>query len=438
MPALAARVVTITPAASVRGTLRVPGDKSISHRALICAALATGRSRIRRILRSADVESTAGVLRSLGCPIPPLDERIGIDGVGVRGFNAPLTDLDCGNSGTTVRLLAGAVSGHSFPARFIGDESLSRRPMKRVAEPLTAMGAKFEFEGTDGLPLTVRGGKLKPLVWSSDVPSAQVKSALLLAGLVSGVSVTVREPVRSRDHTERMFASAGVKMSILDAAGGYSATVHPAGAHSPLDIDVPSDPSSAAFFAALAALSSGGELQMSSILRNESRWGFFHALRRMGAKLSEGSVDARAGESVVGELRVAPSKLVGVTITATEIPSMIDELPVLACVAACAEGETVVSGATELRVKESDRIASVVANLKAIGAHAEESPDGFRITGSDRPLSGRVVTGGDHRIAMAFGVLAAIPRNAIEIDDRECVSVSFPGFWTELTKVLKH
>jgi len=423
----------------VEGRVRIPGDKSISHRALICAALATGRSRIRHILRSADIESTAGVLRNLGCAVPPLDERIAIDGVGLRGFRAPAGDLQCNNSGTTVRLLAGAVSAHPFASRFVGDASLSRRPMRRVAEPLTAMGARFAFEGEDGLPLVVHGGSLKPIAWSSKVPSAQVKSAVLLAGLVGGVEVSVREPVRSRDHTEAMLRAAGVK--IVTTGGGdrdasYSVTLRPASALNPLDIDIPGDPSSAAFLAALAAVATRGEISMTSVLRSETRWGFFHTLRSMGVRILEGSVDERGGERVVGELRVAPASLRGVAVAAETVPSMIDELPVLACVAACAEGETTVTGAAELRVKESDRIASVVTNLRALGAEAEELPDGFRIIGSDRPLTGRVITGGDHRIAMAFGVLAAIPRNEIEIDDRTCVAVSYPGFWTELARVL--
>ena len=421
----------------VEGRVRVPGDKSLSHRALILAALSTERSSVRRILRSADVESTAGALRALGCAIPPLDDRIGIQGVGVRGFQAPKQELDCGNSGTTVRLMSGAVAGHAFSTRFVGDASLSRRPMRRVAEPLTAMGASVEFEGSDGLPMTVRGGSLKSLEWTSKVPSAQVKSAVLLAGLVGGVEVTVRESERSRDHTERMLASIGVRMSIRDKGESYSATLHPAKSLQPLDIDIPADPSSAAFFAALAALADRGELQMSSVLRNDTRWGFFETLRLMGARVGESSVDVRAGEPVVGELRVAPGKLVGIEVPPSRIPSMIDELPMLACLAACAVGETVVSGAAELRVKESDRIAAVVSNLVAIGATAEETPDGFRIMGSDRPLSGRVLTRGDHRIAMAFGVLATLPRNQIEIDDRDCVSVSYPDFWKELSKVCK-
>ena len=422
----------------VEGRVRVPGDKSLSHRALILAALSTGRSSVRRILRSADVESTAGVLRALGCPIPALGDRMEIQGVGVRGFRAPAADLDCGNSGTTVRLMSGAVAGHTFASRFIGDASLSRRPMRRVSEPLTAMGASIEFEGADGLPMTVRGGSLNKLEWSSKVPSAQVKSALLLAGLVGGVEVTVRESERSRDHSERMLASVGVRMSIRDKGDGYAATLHPAKSLAPLDIDIPADPSSAAFFAALAALAERGELQISSVLRNDTRWGFFDTLRRMGAKVGESSSDMRAGEPVVGELRIAPGKLVGVEVPASRVPSMIDELPMLACLAACAEGETIVSGAAELRVKESDRIAAVVSNLVAVGATAEETSDGFRITGSDRPLSGRVITRGDHRIAMAFGVLAALPRNNIEIDDRDCVGVSFPAFWSELAKVRKN
>ena len=421
----------------VEGRVRVPGDKSISHRALILAALATGRSSVRRILRSADIESTAGVLRALGCAIPPLDERMGIQGSGLRGFRAPDRDLDCGNSGTTVRLMSGAVAGHGFASRFVGDASLSRRPMRRVAEPLTAMGASVEFEGSDGLPFTVRGGTLKPVEWTSKVPSAQVKSALLLAGIVSGVQVTVHEPARSRDHTERMLASVGAKVALGGSGAGYSATLHPVKSLAPLDIDIPTDPSSAAFFAALAALADSGELQMSSVLRNDTRWGFFDTLRKMGAKVGESSVDLRAGEPVVGELRVAPGKLAGVRVSAELVPSMIDELPILACLAARAEGETIVNGAAELRVKESDRIAAVVSNLVAVGATAEELPDGFRIVGSDKPLKGRVTTRGDHRIAMAFGVLAALPRNEIEIDDRECVGVSYPGFWAELAKVVR-
>jgi 3-phosphoshikimate 1-carboxyvinyltransferase len=415
----------------VHGTVRVPGDKSISHRALMFSALAQGTSRVRGILRSADVESTAGVLRALGAEVPPLGDAIAVRGRGLRGLRAPASDLDCGNSGTTTRLMAGIVAGHPFAARFVGDASLSRRPMRRVAKPLGAMGAAVRFDRDDGrLPMTVHGGALRPLRWTSETASAQVKSAILLAGLVGGVEVTVEEPALSRDHTERLLAALGVPL----ARDGAAVTLTPVESLPAADIAVPGDPSSAAFFAALGALAASGSLTIADVCLNDSRTGFLRALKAMGARVETGATAERLGEPV-GSITVHASSLRGLELDPAEVPSMIDEIPMLACLGARAEGTTIVTGAEELRVKESDRIAAVVNNLRRLGADAEELPDGLRVQGSDRPLRGRVGTEGDHRIAMAFGVLGALPGNEIEIDDRECVAVSYPGFWADMRAV---
>ena len=415
----------------VAGALRVPGDKSISHRALIFSALASGVSRVQGILASADVRATAGVLRSLGVPVPDLGASMEIAGVGPTGLRTPDGDLDCGNSGTSARLLAGVVAGSGLSGRFIGDASLSRRPMRRVQRPLEVMGARVELEAHGGLPMTVRGGPLTQIEWTNDTSSAQVKSCVLLAALCAGVEATVREPIRSRDHTERMLAAHGVEVWVNEGAvllfGGQSL--------SPLDLDVPADPSSAAFFAALAALAPKGELLLERVCVNETRTGFLAALAEMGASVEMEENVLRSGEWTANVHVTAGGTLRGVTIGRAAIPTLIDELPLLACLAAYADGETRVTGAEELRVKESDRISAVVSNLKALGADAEELPDGFVVTGTRPRLRGTVTTYGDHRLAMAFGVLAALPGNEIAIDDRDCVAVSYPRFWEDLHRV---
>jgi 3-phosphoshikimate 1-carboxyvinyltransferase len=416
---------------TVAGTVQVPGDKSISHRALILAALADGESVIRDVLVAEDTASTAYALRALGMDAPPLGPEVRIQGAGIRGLQSPGADLDCGNSGTTVRLLAGAVAGHPFSATFVGDESLSRRPMRRIAEPLSAMGARVSFAAADGLPMTVQGGNLKHVAWTSEVASAQVKSAILLAGLVAGVPVSVREPRPSRDHTERMLRSLGVTVtSSRDAVTKLT----PAAALEAFDLTVPGDPSSAAFFLALAALSSSGSITLPRVCVDTLRTGFLRAIRNMGATVKVSDTREATGEEQ-GTITVASGSLRAIHVRESEIPAMIDELPLLACVATRAEGETVVRGAAELRVKESDRIASIVDNLRALGADAEAFEDGFAVRGSDKPLRGTVRTGGDHRIAMSFGVLGCVPGNEIRIDDRECVAVSYPGFWQDLRNV---
>ncbi len=425
----AARAQSLT----VSGTIRVPGDKSISHRALIFGVLAVGTSRIQGILESADVQSTAAALRALGASIPALSSNMLIDGCGPRALRSPQFSLDCGNSGTTTRLLTGLIAGlDGVSARFEGDASLSRRPMRRVTTPLAAMGARIAFEGAgahDGLPMCVDGTTLHDIVWQSAHASAQVKGALLLAGLASGVSVEVLEPEQSRDHSERMLRDRGVSLASLP----NGVRMEGQQTLSPRDTHVPGDPSSATFFAALAALADRGTLRLVDVCLNPTRTGAFDVLRRMGMALRLEDVRVVGGEPM-GTLVVGPGALTGTRIHGAEIPRCIDELPMLACVAARATGETVIGDASELRVKESDRIRAVVENLRAIGVDAEERPDGMRIVGSTRPMAGRVRTHGDHRLAMAFGVLAALPGNNVLIDDPDCVAVSYPLFWRDLSQ----
>ncbi|HEX6627322.1 MAG TPA: 3-phosphoshikimate 1-carboxyvinyltransferase, partial [Gemmatimonadaceae bacterium] len=401
-----------------------------SHRALILASLAEGESGIRGILESEDVHSTAGVLRALGASIPPLASTIRIKGNGVRGLKQPRSVLQCGNSGTTTRLMAGIVAAHPMSARFEGDESLSRRPMKRIAEPLSYMGAKFDFDRGDGLPMTVHGMDLRSVDWDTKASSAQVKSAILLAGLVAGVEVRVTEKSPSRDHTERMLRSIGADVE----NAGRQVCLRPSPRLRPIEIDVPADPSSAAFLVALAALAKEGELLLSDVCLNPTRTGFLDVMNRMGARIDV--VEQReSGGEIVALLRVRPSQLTNAVVGGGDIGSIIDELPLLACVAAGAGVELEITGAEELRVKESDRIAVVVQNLRAVGADVEELPDGLRVHVSRAPLAGTVDPRGDHRIAMAFGVLSAVTGNRISVANPQCVAVSYPRFWEDLRTV---
>jgi 3-phosphoshikimate 1-carboxyvinyltransferase len=415
----------------VGGSLRVPGDKSISHRALMFGALGDGESVVRGLLTSADVKSTAGMLRALGVEIPDVTtDPMRIRGVGRASLRAPSAPLDGGNSGTTTRLMSGILAAAPFASTVIGDASLSKRPMRRVAKPLTAMGARFEFANGDGLPMIVHGGSLQGLTWFSETASAQVKSAILLAGLVADVPVEVHETAATRDHTERMLRGRGVDVR----TEGLVVSLNPNGTLAALDTDVPGDPSSATFFAALAALAGSGSVEITHVCTNHSRSGAFQVLSRMGALVGFENMRDDGGEPVA-DLVVSPRLLRATEIHPDEVPSLIDELPMLACVAACAEGETRVTGAHELRVKESDRITAVVTALRAVGADAEELPDGFVVRGSDRPYAGHVITHGDHRIAMAFGVLGARFGGTITVDDPACVDVSYPGFWMDLARI---
>jgi 3-phosphoshikimate 1-carboxyvinyltransferase len=375
----------------ISGSVRVPGDKSISHRALILSSLATGVSRVRGILDSEDVNSTATALRALGAKIPTLGPEMTVEGLGLRGLRAPTLALDCGNSGTTTRLLAGVVAGNPFSARFEGDESLSRRPMMRIADPLTKMGARFEFDRGDGLPMAVHGGDLQSVDWNTRSASAQVKSAILLAALVSQVEVRVTESNASRDHTERMLRAMGVDIE----NEGNHVCLRPARKLDPIDVAVPADPSSAAFFVALATLANGGELVLNDVCLNPTRTGFLDVIRQMGADI-RAEQRTNAGGEEIGTLTVKPAPLQNFSVGEKQVPSLIDELPLLACVAAGAGVELVITGASELRVKESDRINTVVQNLRAVGARAEELPDGLRVVGGGRKFAGIVDPRGDH------------------------------------------
>jgi len=302
--------------------------------------------------------------------------------------------------------------------------------MRRVARPLEAMGARVSLPSHGGLPMTIDGGALNGIDWSSDVASAQVKSAILLAALVARVSASVTEPTLSRDHTERMLAARGARITSrgtrVELAAGSTLRA--------VDVSVPSDPSSAAFFAGLTAASDSAEVLLERVCVNPTRMGFFALLSRMGARVTETNRRDEAGEAVADVL-VRSGALKGTTVGAADVPAMIDELPLLACLATRASGETIVTGAGELRTKESDRIAAVVANLRAVGATAEELPDGYRVIGARSNLRGRVVTHGDHRLAMAFGILGALPGNEIAVDDPACVGVSYPGFWDDLDRL---
>jgi 3-phosphoshikimate 1-carboxyvinyltransferase len=417
-------------ALTVSGTIRVPGDKSISHRALILASLADGESTIRGILDSEDVNSTAGVLRALGASVPALSQSFVIKGSGIRGLRQPRSELQCGNSGTTTRLMAGVVAAHPVAAQFVGDESLSRRPMKRVAEPLSYMGARFDFARGDGLPMTIHGTALRSIDWDTKASSAQVKSAILLAGLVAGVEVRVTEKSPSRDHTERMLRSAGVDIE----NDGKQVCLRPTTQVAPLEIDVPADPSSAAFFVALAALAREGELVLTDVCLNPTRTGFIDVMQRMGARIDIVERTENGGETVAS-LRIRPSELRSAVVGGADIGSIIDELPLLACVAAAAGVNLEIGGAEELRVKESDRIATVVNNLRAVGAEVDELPDGLRVHASRGVLAGIIDPRGDHRIAMAFGILSAASGNQITVRDPGCVAVSYPRFWEDLRAV---
>jgi 3-phosphoshikimate 1-carboxyvinyltransferase len=417
-------------ALKVSGAVRVPGDKSISHRALILGSLAAGESRVRGILDSEDVRSTAGVLRSLGVELPELSPDMRVSGRGLTGLRAPSTPLDCGNSGTTTRLMAGVAAGNPFKSRFEGDASLSRRPMKRIADPLSSMGARFEFDHGDGLPMVVHGGSLRSVDWNTKTASAQVKSAILLAGIVAEVEVKVTETSLSRDHTERMLRAMGVDVE----SRGNQTSLRPAPRLAPIDVDVPADPSSAAFFVGLASLAGAGELDLSEVCLNPTRTGFMDVMKEMGADIRVHDQRHAGGEDV-GTLTVRPATLRRIAVTAAVVPTLIDELPLLACVAAGAAVELEITGAAELRVKESDRINAVVQNLRAVGALAEELPDGLRVMPGPRDFSGVVDPRKDHRIAMAFGILSAATGGRITILDPECVSVSYPGFWTDLRRI---
>jgi 3-phosphoshikimate 1-carboxyvinyltransferase len=350
---------------------------------------------------------------------------------GRGSFRRPIEVLDCGNSGTTTRLLLGLLSAHQFSATLTGDRSLRRRPMRRVTAPLSTMGARFIERNGDGLPLTVEGARLQPLSYEMPVSSAQIKSAILLAGVAGEVPVSVHEPHgRSRDHTERLLRSFGYRV----AEGEGWIRFSPDGRIEPFDIQVPGDPSSAAFLVGAAMLAEGGELQISGVAVNPTRIGFLEVLRRMDGHVGIENTTTHFGEPV-GDLLVRPGALRATEVAAGEIPGLIDEIPLLAVLASRADGITAFRQVGELRVKESDRLGLIAENLRAVGARAEVVGDDLIVEGGNRAPRGKVRTAADHRLAMAFAVLRTLPKAEIRIDDMACAAVSFPGFPETLRRV---
>ncbi len=413
--------------------LRPPGDKSITHRALVLGALADGPCLLDRPLTSLDARSMAGALRRLGVTISPLrpGKRVTVVGRGLRGLRPPGAVLHCGNSGTTARFLLGVLAAFPFAAKLTGDASLRRRPMRRVTVPLSAMGARFEELHGDGLPIIVHGGTLEPLTYDLPVAAAQVKSALLLAGLVGGVPVRLTEPAASRDHTERMLTALGVGLE----RRGRAVALKPAGHLPAFSLRIPGDMSSAAFLIAAALLSEGEPMMLHEVGVNPTRTGVLRVLERMGARVELAATGEALGEPLA-DLVVHPSGLSACEVTAEEVPSLIDEIPVLAVLASRAEGRSVFRGVAELRVKESDRLELIARNLRAVGASAEARADTLWVEGSGRPPVGRVETAGDHRLAMAFAVLGTVTGSRIELSETGSVAVSYPGFFHDLRRVI--
>jgi 3-phosphoshikimate 1-carboxyvinyltransferase len=416
--------------APLEAEISVPGDKSISHRALMLSALTNGRCEITGFLEGEDCLSTLRVLGLLGVECErPSEGTVVVHGR--RGvFEAPSADLDCGNSGTSMRLLSGILAAQSFRSRLTGDASLSRRPMKRVVEPLRLMGARLETEGEGAAPpLVVEGGPLQGIHYETPVASAQVKSAILLAGLFAEGITTVVEPAASRDHTERMIAHflGDLRRTVVPMERRVRVSVVGHQKLESRDFAVPGDLSSAAFWLVAAAASPGSRVLVRGVGLNPTRTGVLAVLVRMGARVRE-VVEVLDGAEPYGSLDVSGGSLRGTTIGGAEIANIIDELPVLAVAAALAEGETVIRDAAELRVKETDRIAAVAGNLRAMGVEVEEAPDGMRIVGRGQLKGASLQSFGDHRIAMAFAIAGLFAKGRTLISDTDCVATSYPGF----------
>jgi 3-phosphoshikimate 1-carboxyvinyltransferase len=422
----------VEPAGAVVGHLAVPGDKSISHRAVLIGALCEGETNVRGFGRSGDTESTVGAVRALGAEVEDLsDDELVVRGVGLRGLRPPAGPVDCGNAGTLIRLLTGVVAGQSGQFELTGDESLRSRPMDRVADPLTRMGAVIET--ANGLPpLVVEGSDaLRGIDYKLPVASAQVKSAILLAGVNADGPTTVVEPTPTRDHTELMLAAAGARVRRRPS----SVSLEPAGRLELGEVTVPGDFSAAAPFVVAATLLAGSELTVHDLGLNPLRTGLLDVLERMGARLSVFNRRKLGGE-LVGDLEVRSAELVGTEVTPEEVPRLVDELPLFALAAAFARGESRVRGAGELRVKETDRIETVTNALRRLGVRIQDRDDGFEVRGvPSRPRGGSMDSAGDHRVAMLGAVAGLASREGVEVRGAEAVAISFPGFFELLDSV---
>ena len=423
--------MNIRPVGPLRGELSVPGDKSISHRAIMFGSLAKGTTRITHFLEGADCLSTISCFRKLGISIEKEGSTYLVHGKGLHGLQAPCGPLDCGNSGMTTRLISGILAAQPFDTVLTGDASIQKRPMKRIMEPLGRMGARITSVYDNGCaPLTIAGSPLQGIVYESPVASAQVKSSVLLAGLYAHGATAVKEPALSRDHTERMLRGFGARVL---SEGTYT-RIDPAEELFAQDIRVPGDISSAAYFMAAAALVPGSEVLLCHVGINPTRDGIIRVMRAMGAEIKLLNRQEIGGEPAA-DLLISSAGLHSVTIEGSIIPTLIDELPMLAVLAAFADGTTVIRNAAELKVKESDRIHTVSVNLRRMGADVTETEDGMIIRGG-RPLHGAVLDSfGDHRIAMSFAVAALAADGETEIHDSSCVDISYPDFYRDLLQL---
>ncbi|MFA5338897.1 MAG: 3-phosphoshikimate 1-carboxyvinyltransferase [Candidatus Omnitrophota bacterium] len=423
---------TIRPAKRLRGSLALPGDKSISHRAVMLASLANGTSVIKNILHSDDTLTTIEAFRALGIDIKESPDEITIIGRGIKGLKEPAAPIFMRNSGTSMRLLLGILAGQPFAATLTADKGLAARPMRRVTEPLSMMGAKFEGKNNaDYAPITVRGGKLNPIDYVSPVASAQVKSAILLAGLYAGRKTSVTEPSKSRDHTERMLKAFGARVS----AEGLKVSVEGGANLRAQDIDVPGDISGAAFFMVAATIVKDSAVTLKSVGVNPTRTGIIDILNKMGAKISIENAREIASEPVA-DITIESAELRGATIEGDLIPRSIDELPVVMVAAAYASGTTIIKGAQELKVKETDRISSMAANLKNMGAKFNLKGDDIVIEGTGLLKGITAMSFGDHRTAMSMAVAGLAAKGDTIIDDTACIAKSYPNFLKDLNSLL--
>ncbi|MCI8514748.1 MAG: 3-phosphoshikimate 1-carboxyvinyltransferase [Lachnospiraceae bacterium] len=421
----------LAPAHALRGELTVPGDKSVSHRGVMFGALAKGTTRITHFLEGADCLSTIACFRKLGVTIDRGPDEILVHGRGLFGLDAPESILDCGNSGTTMRLLSGILSAQPFSSALTGDASIQKRPMKRILEPLSAMGAQIVSERGNGCaPLCITGSPLRGIAWQSPVASAQVKSALLLAGLYAEGPTSVTEPARSRDHSERMLRAFGADLRV----GENTVTIQPARELYAREVPVPGDISSAAYFLAAAALIPDSELLLKNVGTNPTRDGILRVMLEMGADLTLLN-EKKDGLEPTADLLIRTSHLHGTVMEGARIPTLIDELPILAVLACFAEGETVIRDAAELKVKESDRIRTVTENLKHMGAEVSETEDGMIIRGGRPLLGAEIECYEDHRIAMSFAVAALAARGETRLKNAGCVRISYPEFFEDLARL---
>lgn len=424
--------MTVEPVKSLSGEITVPGDKSISHRSIMLGSIASGRTVITNFLRGEDNFSTMNAFRSMGVRIEDNGTAVTVNGVGLHGLQEPQDVLDCGNSGTTIRLMTGLLSGQRFFSVLTGDQYLRKRPMKRVTEPLGRMGAKIAGRGNGTLaPLAISGSRLNGIRYDSAISSAQVKSALMLAGLYADGETMITEPSLSRDHSERMFRLFGASIF----TGERTVSLNGFQELNAQEIMVPGDISSAAFFIVAALITPGSELLIKNTGVNPTRTGVLDVLKAMGGNIQLLNQREQSGEPVA-DILVRSSVLKGIEIGGDMVPRAIDEFPVICVAAALAEGTTVIRDAKELRVKETDRIAAISANLRIIGAgNIVETDDGMSIDGVEELKGGTVTSFGDHRIAMSLSVAALACRSAVTIDDISCAATSFPGFYDLLAKV---